>query len=356
MEKIKYLLIAIFFAACQAEPEKIEEITPLVHTRASSLESAQSDNIDLNELGIIRPSKIIRKDSLYVILTPKSKYRFVIYNHVTGQLKRLVPAGSQENEGLYFLTMNLDGNTVSSFDFGTGRLVELDLTRYAEEDYVPTFTSLATNSHTPLGALRVGEQLISTGLYTEGRYRCTNAANQEEHFSVSYPECAGNDLSDTLKSIFYASNCMAVNASRSRLACANMQYGCLDLCDIEGNTLTRVNEIHLNRPGISVQPKRTRKTGMWYPVSYTQNNLFGFCDLTTSDDCIFALYSGRTYRQHKGDVDKGRIILVFDWNGTHIRTYHLSSTCSSISYDKATHALYALSQEKGKAEIITLNL
>ncbi|MDE7374218.1 MAG: hypothetical protein K2M86_02660, partial [Odoribacter sp.] len=226
MKSLKYLLLAVCFAACQAEPEIVEEITPLVHTRASALAFAQSDNINLTELGIIRPSKIVRKDSLYVILTPKSKYRFVVYNHVTGQLKRFVPAGSGENQGLYFLTLNLDDNTVSSFDFGTGRLVELDLTRYAEEDYTPAFTSLATNGHTPLGALRVGEQLISTGLYTEGRYRCINAANQEEYFSVSYPECAGTDLNDTLKSVFYASNCMAVNTSHSRLACANMQYGC----------------------------------------------------------------------------------------------------------------------------------
>ncbi len=356
MKFIKYTIIALFFAACHAEPEMIEEITPLVHTRASSLQFTQTENINLKELGIIRPSKLIRKDSLYIILTPKSKYCFAIYNNNTGKLKRFVPAGSGENEGLYFLTMNLNGNTVSSFDFGTGRLVELDLTRYATEGYTPEFTPLATNGKNPLGALRAGNQLISTGMYTEGRYRCTNPATGDEYFSVPYPECAGTSMSDSLKSIFYASNCMVVNSSNTRLACANMQYGCLDLCDIEGNTLNRVNEIHLNRPGITVQHKRPRSTGIWYPIAYTKHNLFGFCDLTTSDDYIFALYSGRTYRQYKGEMDKGRIILVFDWNGTHVRTYHLPNTCSSISYDKTTNSIYALSQEKGKAEIITLNL
>lgn len=355
MAKIKYLLIALFFAACQAEPEVIEEVTPLVHTRASSLQFAQTESINLNKLGIIRPSKIIRKDSLYVILTPKSKYRFAVYNEANGELKRFVPAGGQANEGLYYLTMNLNGNIVSSFDFGTGRLVELDLTRYAEEGYTPVFTPLATNGRIPLGALRAGNRLISTGIYTEGRFRCT--VGDDDWFSVPYPECAGETMNDSLKSIFYASNCMAVNSSNTRLACANMQYGCLDLCDIEGNTLRRVNEVHLNRPGIVVRHKRDRnKAGMWYPVSYTKNNLFGFCDLTTSDEYIFALYSGRTYRQYKGDVDKGRTILVFDWNGTHIRTYHLPNSCSSITYDKASNTIYALSQEKGKAEIITLNL
>jgi len=356
MKILKYPLIAIFFAACQAEPEIIEEVTPLVHTRASSLQFAQSDNINLKELGIIRPAKIIRKDSLYVILTPYSQYRFVVYNHVSGQLKRLVPAGSGPHEGLYFLNMNLNGNVVSSFDFGTGRLVEIELTQYSKADYVPVFTDLATDGKTPLGGLRAGNLLISTGIYPEGRYRCTNPADGTDHFSVSYPECAGVSMSDSLKSIFYASNCMALHASRKRLVCANMQYGCLDICDIEGNALRRINEVHLNRPGITVQHKRPRKTGMWYPISYTRYNLFGFCDLTTSEDYIFALYSGRTYREYKGQVDKGRIILVFDWEGSHVRTYHLPHSCSSVSYDKTTNSIYALSQEKGKAEIITLSL
>ena len=159
-----------------------------------------------------------------------------------------------------------------------------------------------------------------------------------------------------MKSIFYASNCLALNRPQTRLACANMQYGCLDLCDIREDQLIRVNEVHLNRPGVSIRLQRPKGRKMWYPVAYTDHNLFGFCDLTTSDDYIFALYSGRTYRQYRNDVDKGRVILVFDWNGSHVRTYHLSNSCSSISYDPVTDAIYALSHEKGKCEIITLNL
>lgn len=357
MKKLFYYIIpALFLSACQAEPEIIEEVTPLVKTRASSLQFAQTDNVNLNDLGIINPSKIIHKDSLSVILTPKSKYRFAIYNHINGKLVRLVPAGSSEGEGLNYLNINLNGNIVSSLDFGTGRLVEIDLTQYTNADYQPTFTSLTGNSKTPFGAVRVGNQIISTGIYTAGRYCCTNPADNTDQFSVNYPECADPTLSDTLKSIFYASNCLAVNQSQTRLACANMQYGCLDICDINGNQLTRMNEVHLNRPGVVFQHKRTRKTGMWYPVSYTRNNLFGFCDLTTSDDFIFALYSGRTYREHKGNVDKGRIIFVFDWNGSHVRTWHISNSCSSISYDKASNTIYALSHENGRSEIITLNL
>lgn len=356
MKKLFYITFAIFFAACQAEPEITEEVTPLVNTRASSLHFAQTDNLNLNELGIIHPTKIIHKDSLSIILTPKSKYRFAVYNHISGKLQRLVPAGSREGEGLYYLNLNLNGDKVSSLDFGTGCLVEIDLTRYAEAGYQPTFTSLTGNNKTPLGAVRMGNQTISTGIYTAGRYCCTNPDDETDRFSVAYPDCADPTLSDTLKSMFYASNCLAANPSQTRLACANMQYGCLDICAIDGDQLTRINELHLNHPGVIFRHKRPRGEGMWHPVAYTHNNLFGFCDLTTSDEYIYALYSGRTYREHKGNVDKGRVIFVFDWNGSHVLTWHLSNSCSSISYDKASDTIYALSHENGRSEIITLNL
>ena len=351
-----YLILALFFAACQAEPEIIEEVSPLVHTRASSLQFAQTDNLNLNDLGIIHPTRIIRKDSLYIILTPHSKYRFAIYNHHTGDLTRLVSAGIGEGEGLYYLNLNVNGDIVSAMDFGTGRLVEIDLSQYNRPGYHPSFTNLTNGGKTPLGAIRSGDQIISTGTYTDGRYCVTNPNDNTDIFSVTYPDCADPTLSDSLKSIFYASNCLAVNSSHTRLACANMQYGCLDICDINGNQITRINEVHLNRPGVIFQHKRPRGRGMWYPVAYTRNNLFGFCDLTTSDDYIFALYSGRTYREYKGNVDKGRTILVFDWNGSHVRTYHLPNSCSSISYDKASNTIYALSHEQDQSEIITLDL
>ena len=356
MKKLSNIFIILFFAACQAEPEIFEEATPLLHTRACEMQFAHTDNLNLTDLGIIAPTKIIRYDSLYVILTPKSNHRFAVYNLHTGELKRLVPAGVGENEGLYFLNLHRTGTVVSSFDYGTGRLVEIDLTKYAMSDYTPKFTLLTGNDKVPLGAIRCDQHIISTGIYTQGRYCCSDIGNETDTYSVDYPACADQSMSDSLKSIFYASNSLVAHPTGGRIACANMQYSCLDICDLEGDHLTRINEVHLTRCDIRVQHKRTRGERMWYPIAYTDYNLFGFCDLAVSNEYIFALYSGRTYRQYKGEVDKGRVIFIFDWNGVHVRTLHIPNSCSSISYDSASNSLYALSHEEGQSEIITLNL
>lgn len=355
MRKFIFYIILLVLAGCQAETEQADELTPLVRTKANSLQYAQSESINLEELGIINPTKIRKKDSLFIILTPTSKYRFAIYNHNSKEIQRLVPAGDGEGEGLYYLGLTLHKDIASAFDFGTGNLVEFNLNEGLFPRVLPIFTTVSGGGKTTLGAIRVNNQLISTGIYTEGRYCCTNPALNTDSYSVSYPDCLDLSLSDTLKSIRYASNYLAAHPDGTRFACANVENGCLDICTIKGNQLTRVNEVNLSRPKINLH-KRGRGKGMWHPVSYSSNNLFGFCDMTVSKDYIFTLYSGKTYRQHKNNVDQGKIILIFDWNSSHVRTYHLPLNCSSISYDEEQQTIYALSKERDKAEIITLNL
>ena len=185
---------------------------------------------------------------------------------------------------------------------------------------------------------------------------CISQASGADTYSVSYPACADPTLTDTLKSAFYASNTLAVKPTLERLACANMQTGCLDICEINGNELIRVNEVHLTPAKVKFNRHRPKGRGLVHPVNYSKYHIFGFCDLAVSDDYIYALYSGRTLKQHNLDVDKGKTILVFDWNGSHVRTYRLENACSSISYSAEENTIYALSQENNHSEIITLHL
>ena len=348
------LLAALVLGSCQSDP-RIESESPLLRTKVSALQYAQSEKIDLESLDIISPSKFVKKGRLFAILTPNSAYRFAIYNSETGDVTRLVPAGRNEGEGMYYISLTLKGDTVSAFDFETGRLVEIDLNAYTTTGYQPTFTDLKTGGKTPFGAIRLDERILSTGVYTQGRY-CISQPTGTDSYSVDYPLCADTTMSDTLKSIFFASNTLAVNSDLNRLACANMQTGCLDICEIEGNELERIHELHMTKAQGKINKQRPRGRGYVHPVSYNRNNVFGFCDLTVSDDYIFALYSGRTLKEHNLNVDKGKVILVFNWNGSHVRTYRLTNACSSISYDATENAIYALSQKNNKSEIIRLDL
>ena len=356
MKKLNYIILSLLMCGCQMETQMQTDESPIVRTKVTDLQFSQSGKINLESLGIVGAYKIIKKDQLYVILTPQSSHRICIYNSATGEVTRLIPAGTAEGEGLYYLSMTLNGTTVSTFDVGTGKLAEIDLTQYALPGYQPVFTSLKAGNKTPSGALRLGERLISTGIYTQGRYCSTSQATGSDTYSVSYPACADPTLTDTLKSVLFANNYLMLKPSLTRLACANIENGCLDICEIQEDKLVRVNEVHLTNPRVAFNRTRPQGRGMVHPVTYRKDNALGFCDLTVSDQYIFALYSGRTYKQHKNNIDKGQTIIVFDWNGSHVRTYHLDRPCSSISYDADENVIYALANEKGKREIIQLNL
>ena len=173
----------------------------------------------------------------------------------------------------------------------------------------------------------------------------------------SYLEEITPEVENIVSRDFHANQpSLAVKPTLERLACANMQTGCLDICEINGNELTRVNEVHLTPAKVKFNRHRPKGRGLVHPVNYSKYHIFGFCDLAVSDDYIYALYSGRTLKQHNLDVDKGKTILVFDWNGSHVRTYRLENACSSISYSAEENTIYALSQENNHSEIITLHL
>ena len=60
MKKLSYLFIALFISACQAEPDFTKEVTPLLHTRAGSLEFTQTENQNEDALRIVQPTKIVK--------------------------------------------------------------------------------------------------------------------------------------------------------------------------------------------------------------------------------------------------------------------------------------------------------
>ena len=119
MKKLHYLIIpALLLGSCQSDPTLETESSPLVRTKVTELQYAQTDKIDVEALNIISPYKFVKKGNLYAFLTPSSAYRFAIYDSENGTVTRLVPAGRNEGEGMYFISMNLNGDIVSAFDFG----------------------------------------------------------------------------------------------------------------------------------------------------------------------------------------------------------------------------------------------
>ena len=75
-------------------------------------------------------------------------------------------------------------------------------------------------------------------------------------------------------------------------------------------------------------------------VAYYADNITGFQDVAVSNDRIFVLYSGKTYKAERQKIANCPTLLVFDWDGTLLETRTIPQMATYISYDLEENALY----------------
>lgn len=345
MKKSIYIAITMLACACSQQQTEVQRENPLFSNEKLVARETLYESVDLEKMGIFKPTKVAKFDSLYVVLNKDGRNKLSIYNLDGELLHAFLPTGINADQGLYFLTMNIDREGIlTAYDFGNSKLIELNLNDINKTDFGPTFTAFPKEQH-HLSVAKNGNTMISTGLFEQGRYCLTNEDGQ--HFGLSYPETEKHrKIDQKQKSILYASNITKIKPDGKHFVCANMQSGILDIGTIHSNNLiNRKIELNLYSPLVSMSTQRLR------PVAYSTDNLFGFCDVEVSDEYIYALYSGKSYRSNKEDFFYGRRIVVFDWEGNHIRTYSLPTPFKSIFYNKDENAIYGLT-DKPKTSLI----
>ena len=68
MKKLYYFIIpALLLGSCQSDPTLETESSPLVRTKVTELQYAQTDKIDVEALNIISPYKFVKKGNYYSI-------------------------------------------------------------------------------------------------------------------------------------------------------------------------------------------------------------------------------------------------------------------------------------------------
>jgi len=338
MKKTAFIIIALLLAfGCSDEKHEVpKEDNPLFSTsRAISLNQL-GETINLEKIGIYNPTKVIKKDSLLIVLDLNGLNKISIYQENGKLLGSYLPTGMGADRGLYILTMTLDDKGIlSAYDFGNDRLVEFDLNHFGQPEFGPKFIDMPKDKK-HLCVAKSGTTIISTGMFDDGRYGLMN--NNNEEYFLSYPEIPSyRTINDTLRSALFASNIIKIKPDGTKFVCANMQSGIIDFCSlIPCTNITRVAELNLYSPKATV--KNMRRT----PVAYSTDNLFGFCDIEVTDEYIYALYSGRSYRKYKDQIVYGERIVVFDWEGNHVHTYLLRNPFTSISFNKEENAIYGL--------------
>lgn len=342
------MLGAILFYGCNSDMQERNE---------SDLSFASEDLIvksgsvvsesSLPAFGNNKVTQFVKNGSKYLFLTNTSDFRFYYYNSETGDKVAYVPVGDKIGEGMYFINLQICGSIASSFDFANNRMVKFDLNKCEEEGYSPEFVQLAGST---LNCINVNGKFLSTGIYLKDKYGLSAATSPKDiKYNVSYPVNDNISLSKTLSGILYASNHLVCNSSEDKIACANMQTGLLDICEIEGADVNLVNRVKLTTPEVKINKVKSKKKSV-HPIAYKRENKMAFISLTSSDKYIYALYSGKLCIKGQ-NTGSSKNIIVFDWEGHILSINQLGNEYVSLAYDSDKDELFGLTRENGKNSI-----
>lgn len=252
-----------------------------------------------------------------------------------------------ESHLLTNLTTDAQGNFTAT-DILTESVHEVNPTTLSRSSKMISPATVPASNDTPIALAVEGKTLmaakghnfiISTGLYTKGRYRLLNTETNEENYFLSYQEHPDYpNLPELIKSILYASANIQLRPDEKMFACTDMYSGLIDICSIDHDKIELVCRHNFYSPKVYIEDG---------DVSYAKEYGDGFVSLATSNQQIYVLHQGPAY-QNK--IAKNTL-LIFDWQGNLLKNIQIKEALKSITFDVTDNILYGISE---KAELVKL--
>ena len=177
--------------------------------------------------------------------------------------------------------------------------------------------------------------VVGVGFFASGRLALFNAEGRLLRRVGAEPPGSDNVPIPVRQHAFQSK--LKANPSRTRLVLATRHADVIEIYDPDGTRIAAPTPLFGFLPRFEVRDRRGEA------VMATGDDLrFGYIDLATTDDRIYALFSGRTRRGFPGVANFGEYIHVFDWQGELKGVYRLDSEAISIAVDPAGGALYAI--------------
>lgn len=300
------------------------------------------------------PTGIFKSGDKVALLASSSAYNAIAFDLQSGEEQRFFQRLRPNNDRMTSLMSfnSTDGRTLTALDFRHGRLIETLLPSTVSRSAAPVEENIIQlpEGQQHLIAAKGSSFVIATGLYDEGRYLYYDLNTHAASYHLDYPGHRDYPrLSTRTKAILYASNILRVRPDEKAFVCADMYSGLIDFCRIVGSSVERVSLVRLHHPEVAIDEEPDIN------VAYYRSNRLGFADVAVSQECVYALYSGRAFEDFGNDASLGDILLVYDWEGNLLRSCLLDAPVAHITYDPAENALYGLVTGM-EDELIRLNL
>ena len=348
MKKTFVLLANLFLAgACSLQNSEMpEDVVPLADGQLIRTETVAT----LSSYGVRQPLGLLKFGDVVLISDMMNTDNIVSIHLADKQKEGLFPkVATRGGRASVLNCLAPDGQGGwTAFDFQTGTIkgVASPQIRSGGESSVQL-----PSDQKHLWAVQVGDKVLSTGLYTQGRYQLFSPASGDMDYGVAYPtHPVYPEIEERTKAVLFASNVLRARPDGGAFVCADMYSGVIDICQINGREISLVNRLVYHHPRVNIRERKN------FPqVTYTKDNRFGFTDVCVTDDRIYALYSGKTYHTERNNFQDCHTLIEIAWDGTVRATYPIDVALTQIAFDEQEKKLYGIAKTP-QAKLVRLNL
>lgn len=229
-----------------------------------------------------------------------------------------------------------DPSTFWVFDVGLTRLTHIDPSR-TDSAHSPVWPALTIRSSAPVMDLAwlPDGSLLATGFFAEGRLARFDRQGNVTGVIGAIPTTDIAAPPSVRQHAFRST--MTLSPDGSRIVLASRYAGLIEIFNTDGSSQRKAASPFQFVPRFEV---RTSSRG---PIMASPSDTrLGYLDLATTNERIYALFSGRTRAGYPGRANFGEYIHVFNWSGEFLHALELDAEVIAIAVDESASTLYAV--------------
>lgn len=326
--KANVLLITYLFTLLTSCQERKEQET--IPTQSLKHELLMGDEYFIKRIA----DMTLMNDSIIVLRSSKSEKLFQILNPSQKTVFEFGDIGQGPNDFLSPSSLSSEkDNSFSFYDLNKRRYSTIHLNH--ENDSWQVEHHFKSDSLIHISVMPVADnRYIATGMYPKHRLTLLdeNGNLLKGFFEIPYRDEKERKVNEMVRAEAYQGK-IAVSPSRKRLVQAMSKGDMIYFYNITGN-----GELILLSEQVNSYPKYRYDNGAMH-----QESPIHYLDISVTEDYVYALYSGRNYKDDKDKAFQGNFLRVFDWNGKLVKEFHLDIDVQAITTTKNNQRIYAVS-------------
>ena len=254
-------------------------------------------------------------------------------NRATQEMSVLLKRGEGPGEVLNIAYITTSDDAVVTTEVNKRQIIETSFQTNKSQ-----FTPMPIDYGAFTSIIKGRDGYVLVGNFKEGRYMYYKPSTGKADFFGDYRvQYEYKRFDNFTKSLIYISSKLAIKPDMTRFVAINFNNGVIDINGINQEAIVNLKQLDFHYQEIHVEGSMDNPH-----VATKRGNKNGFFDVTTSDEYIYAIYSGKSLDEAGLLLDHCDYLMVFDWDGNPVGCYRVNVPLYAICYNKQEGLLYGI--------------